>query len=311
MNDQMLVQYLLGLLRPEDAERLDEASMVDDEIAARLRLAEQDLVDAYVRGRLTGEMLTRFESHYLSSPRRRDNVAFARRFVPAVDRAAASQEAATRPPSTLWTSTLLTLLPRRPMLAAAAALVLITSGALLFQTVGLRRGPRAAQAGQVPMDQHAGERQQRDADPRTPGVDGTTVARAPEGIPEPAAPPAQVQGLQSARPIALVLLPQTRSIGPISGVSIPSGADRIGLELRLESNEFPRYQVGLRDPAVNAIVWRSGWIAARSSGGENSVRVAIPSGTLKPQHYSLDLNGRRPGGGAEVVGSYVFEIVPR
>jgi hypothetical protein len=181
----------------------------------------------------------------------------------------------------------------------------------LFQTVGVRRGPRAVQTAQVPQDQHPGELQQRDVDLRAPRVDATIVARATEGIPEPAAPPAQVQGLRGARPIALVLLPQTRSIGPIPGVSIPSGADRVGFELRLESNEFPRYQVGLRDPAVNTIVWRSGWIAARSSGGEPSVGVAIPSGTLKPQHYSLDLKGRRPEGGAEVVGSYVFEVVPR
>jgi hypothetical protein len=197
----------------------------------------------------------------------------------------------------------------RSILAAAAPLVLIASGALLFETTGLRRGAHVAQTAQVPRDQHAGERQQRDVDPRVPGVDDTTVARAPEGIPEPAAPP--VQGVQSAPPIALLLLPQTRSIRQIPAVSIPSGADRIGLELRLESNEFPRYQVGLRDPAVNTIVWRSGWLAARSPSGEPSVRVAIPAGVLKPQHYSLDLNGRRPGGGAEVVGSYVFEIVPR
>ena len=57
---------------PEDAERLDEASIVDDEIAARLRMVEHDLVDAYVRGRLTGDTLARFESHYLASPRRRE-----------------------------------------------------------------------------------------------------------------------------------------------------------------------------------------------------------------------------------------------
>src|SRR5580765_7224603 len=80
-----LVQYLLGLLPPEDAERLDEASIVDDDVAARLRSVEDDLVDAYVRGALTGETLTRFESHYLLSPRRRQHVAFAGRFLRAVD----------------------------------------------------------------------------------------------------------------------------------------------------------------------------------------------------------------------------------
>jgi hypothetical protein len=110
--------------------------------------------------------------------------------------------------------------------------------------------------------------------------------------------------------IALVMLPQTRSIGPLPTLSIPAGAEEVGLELRLASIDFPRYQVGLRDPADNTIVWRSDWIAAQSAG-EPSLRIALPARVLKPQHYSLDLRGQRPGGGPEVVGSYALEIAPR
>jgi hypothetical protein len=81
-----LVRYLLGLLSEEDAERLDAASIADDEVAAQLRIAEDDLVDAYVRGLLTGDTLERFESFYLASPRRRAKVCHARTFLRAVDR---------------------------------------------------------------------------------------------------------------------------------------------------------------------------------------------------------------------------------
>jgi hypothetical protein len=81
-----LVRYLLGLLLEEDAERLDAASIADDDVAAALRTAEDDLVDAYVRGLLTGETLERFESFYLASPRRRAKVCHARTFLRAVDR---------------------------------------------------------------------------------------------------------------------------------------------------------------------------------------------------------------------------------
>ena len=78
-DDDELVGYLLGELSEEDAERLDEMSLVDDEFAARLRLVEDDLVDAYAGGRLSGERLKRFESFYLASPRRREKAAFAKR----------------------------------------------------------------------------------------------------------------------------------------------------------------------------------------------------------------------------------------
>ena len=46
-DDRHLASYLLGLLPEEEAERLDEASVVDDELASRLCGVEDDLVDAY------------------------------------------------------------------------------------------------------------------------------------------------------------------------------------------------------------------------------------------------------------------------
>ena len=71
-DDQLLTRYLLGTLPAEEAERLDQLSIVDEELAARLSAVEYDLVDAYVRGEARGEDLARFESFYLSSAKRRE-----------------------------------------------------------------------------------------------------------------------------------------------------------------------------------------------------------------------------------------------
>src|SRR5438477_7416987 len=73
-DDQSLIRYLLGSLPADQAERLDELSVADDDFAWRLRGAENDLVDAYVRNTLSGETLERFRSFYLSSPLRREKV---------------------------------------------------------------------------------------------------------------------------------------------------------------------------------------------------------------------------------------------
>jgi hypothetical protein len=294
-DDKQLVQYLLGLLPPEDAERLDEASIVDDEVAARLRGVEDDLVDAYVRGALTGETLARFESHYLLSPRRRQHVAFAGRFLRAVDRKTEPVGAAAGRGSTA--------LKLVSILAVAAGLLLVAGGGLLLQTMRLGRGLSVAQNERTAIDRHARELEQQLSDLRAANA---TVTRELERVRGEAA-----NVVRDAPTIALVMLPQTRSIGPVPTLAIPDGAERLGFELRLESNDFPRYQVGLRDPAVNKIVWRSGWIAAKSSAGQPAVRVAVPAGVLKPQHYSLDLSGTGPTGRPEVVGSYAFEIMPR
>lgn len=294
-DDSQLVQYLLGLLPTEEAERLDEASIVDDDVAARLRGVEDDLVDAYVRGGLTGETLRRFESHYLLSPRRREQVAFAGRLLRAVEPKAEPAVAAAGYGSTAWKLV--------SIFAVAAGLLLVAGGGLLLQTMRLGRGLTVAQSERVALDQHARELEQQVQDLRAANAAAASELERVRG--------AAASVVRAVPAIALVMLPQTRSIGPVPTLAIPAGADRVGFELRLESNDFPRYRVGLRDPAVNEVVWHSGWMAPRTSAGQPSVQVAVPAAVLKPQHYSLDVSGTGSAGRAEVVGSYAFEITPR
>ena len=296
VHDQQLLRYLLGMLSPDEADRIDELSVVDDDIAARLRNVEDDLVDGYVRGALSGDMLQRFESHYLSSPLRRERVSFARQFVPAVDRAmpTAGSLAPRRSIRTGWMAAL----------ATAAAVLLFACVGLIVQSVRLDRGLTVAENARIALDQRTRDLERQVADLR---ATNRNVESELERVRESSAPAPQ----QDAPRIALVLLPQTRSLGPVPTLAVPPGAARIGFELQLESNDYPRYQVGLRDPATNTTVWRSGWVVAKSSAGVSSVVVALPSEFLKAQHYTFDLAGRGTAGGAEVVGSYTFEIVPR
>ena len=106
---------------------------------------------------------------------------------------------------------------------------------------------------------------------------------------------------------ALVLAPQTRAIDPVPEVTILPGAGHAAFELRLESNEFPRYEIELKDPASNRIVWRSGPAAATVTGQTTALSVLVPARVLKPQHYSLTVLGARAKS-AEVVGSYTFRV---
>lgn len=92
-DDRVFVHYLLGLLPEEDAERLDELCVADDNVASRLCAVENDLVDAYIRGTLAEDALKRFESFYLASPRRREKVMVARGLLRIVDRGDRSADA--------------------------------------------------------------------------------------------------------------------------------------------------------------------------------------------------------------------------
>ena len=284
LDDRQIVRYLLGLLPAEEAERLDEASIADDDFAARLRISEADLVDSYVRGKLDAETLKRFESHYLSSPRRRKNVKFAASFVRAIDRAAPSgtegQESsalvssnepndaqqAGASPDGQGTRSKVAL-----RLMLAAAVLLAASGLLLLQTVRLGTGPNATE--------RAGDVATGDA-----------------------------SGRESVS--ALALLPQTRAAGSIPVIAVSPATDRVTFQLRLESNDFQQYEVGLEDPASNQVVWRSDAISAVTTGQTRTLSVIVPARVLKPQHYSLTVMGRGAKH-AEVVGSYAFQVAHR
>lgn len=296
-DDRELESYLLGLLPEEDTERLDELSIVDDEIASRLRLVEDDLVDAYVSGELAGDMKARFESVYVLTERRRQKVRFARTLL-AVGRDAgpadsndhknepgpASAPARSTPPRRLvrvskviWT------------LGIAATVLLLAGGALVSQNARLRSDLGEAQraGGQLLIRTQDLERR----------LDERPVAAA--------APP-------SLPAVALVLVPQTRALaGPIATLVVPEGADRVALELRTDPNDASRYKVMLTDPATDRVVWRSETLAARVVDQVPMIGINIPAALLKTQHYAIELDGVDRAGHQDIVGSYTFEVVRR
>src|SRR5262249_34615746 len=109
---------------------------------------------------------------------------------------------------------------------------------------------------------------------------------------------------RSLAALALTLLPQTRGAGTIPVVSLPPDATGVTLALRLESNRFTRYRAALKDPATNAIVWRSTPLPPSSTGEQPTVTVTVPTAVLKPQHYAVELAGVAADGAAQPVGSY-------
>ncbi|HLG59823.1 MAG TPA: hypothetical protein VI485_31070 [Vicinamibacterales bacterium] len=298
-NDRQLARYLLGLLPHDKTEWLDEASIVDDEVALRLRVPEHDLVDAYVTGTLAGDMLEPFESRYLASLRRRQHVGFARRFLRAVDRVAhanTENRSSQMAPRTRLS----------PRWIAAAALLLVASGTLLFQAVRLQTGLDVARTERIVLDSRARALEQQLTEQQATNA---AVTRELERVRESAAAAAP-RSARDTQTIALVLQPQTRAVGPVATLAIPPGVDRLAFALRLESNDLPRYRVVLKDPASDRPVWTSDPIEATMPGEMPTVAVVIPTRLLKPQHYSLVLSGAS-GSGGDVVGSYTFQIVRR
>jgi hypothetical protein len=306
--DRTLVRYLLALLPDREAERLDELAIADDAMAERLRGVENDLVDDYVRGHLAADLVAPFEAYYLSSPRRRDRVAFARRFAAAIDVAPAPVASSAQPAAlALHASAEPARSDRRDRVSrrvadvwsiAAAALLVFACSVMFIENARLRDRAVDAERRVAAMTEDANRlnadalREQAAARQLSEELDRVRTA------PQPA-------------PMALVLLPQTRSGGALPPIAaISRGASSASLDLVIDQGiEHADLQVALTDPGSNQVVWRSAVAPAApaAAGAPMRVHVDVPRSVLRSQHYAIELSGRGAAGRRELVGTYAFE----
>jgi hypothetical protein len=327
MNDQLITQYLLGSLSSEEAERLDELSLTDDEFAVRLQEVENELLDAYVRGELSGQMLQQFNLFYLASPKRCERVRFAQVFRTVAERSAVIGLAASEQPGvkkelrpgSRWASWLQLSSSSGPALqlglAVAASLLLVAGGWLVYENLHLRQQMQETYAERDALQQRERELETQLAQQRSSALER---GKETEGLREQIARLEQQASQEQSRSVLLpeapsivpfVLAPQTRGLSQIATVPIPSGTDYVTLQLELESGGYPLYRVELKTQPEGQVVWRSRPLKAQARGDGKVVIVSLRPGLLKSPMHRLEVSGISASGAAEIIGSYPFRAV--
>ena len=313
-DDRLLTRYLLGALPADDAERFDELCIADEEVATRLHALENDLVDAYVRGGVSGEDLGHFESFYLASPKRRQKAEIAAALLELEKRPAAvpapapvyqsaavpaprpkEEEEFVQPPKSSV---------RPPMFrwgfALAAAVMLFASGYLLMQNLRLGKQMSDTQAQQSTLDQRDQELQKQLNDQRSANEESLKeIERLRQSQPN----------LGQLKTVSIFLPPPMRGAARVATITVPSGTDLAVLLLTLESDEFPEYRAALKDPATNQILWSSTSLESTSLGEKKAISISFPAGLLKQQSYIVELTGLPARKAPELIGGYPFRVV--
>ncbi|HSE36605.1 MAG TPA: hypothetical protein VLG74_04825 [Blastocatellia bacterium] len=311
VDDATLAAYLVGNASETETERLDELSLTDDDFAERLRAAENDLVDGYVRGELSPEARDRFIAYYLSSHRRREKVRAAEALLVYVDTApetvltdhAPGKEAGRKPFGFKFFA-----VPLQWGFAAAALVLLLGGGYLVFENARLRNQITETRTERASLEHRERELQRQLAEQRSSNEEtASELARVRDRLAELE----QQQPSESQKPkmVALNLSPQTRGVGQIPNLRMPVGTDLVSVTLELEPNEFRAYQAILTNPATGQIVWRSGKL--KIGGKPNVLRFTLSGSLLKSQNYVLELLGISAGGARENLSSYPFKVVVR
>jgi hypothetical protein len=325
-DDQLITQYLLGRLSEEEVESLDALSFDEADFAYRLQAIEDDLVDAYVNGELTGKNLESFNSHYLSTPVRIDKVKFATAFQLIINRsdtgeakqgvrgqATVPSKIVNRTSSFRSIQALYALLDP-PILWAggvAAMLVMVSVAWVVVDNIRLRNRLGQIQEERPALNTNEQELRARleyqisansdiseELDRARSQIKRLEQQRV--GLPKPALP----------RDLAIAhfdLYPQTRGINRAATLSIPPGTEYVSFQLELEPGEVHSYRAELKTQSGNQVIWRSGKLNARSRGNSRVTNLSIPARMLMTRWYILELSNISSAA-AEVEAGYPFKV---
>lgn len=78
IKDKLIIKYLLGQLSEDQMVKIEEEYVTDKNFFDQLVAVEDDLIDDYVRGRLSRRQRQQFETYFLCSAERQKKLEFAR-----------------------------------------------------------------------------------------------------------------------------------------------------------------------------------------------------------------------------------------
>ena len=300
-NNQLLIQYLLGSLPAEQVELYDQLSIADDEFARSLATAEDDLVDAYVRGELTGAELTSFRSSYLTSADKVEKVRFAQSLQTYCESSSVDSVSVTAPDASRDKFAFLSIfkMPRVKWVFAAAIVLLIAVAWLAYHNLQTRQGSEGGIAASNTSEKSTEVATTASPSPKQDLEASNREETKPPTKAEPT-PKNQERGVGIA---ALVLTPQARGIGQFATFTLPAKTDVVAVQLQLEPNDYSIYRVELENES-SRVLWRSSNVSAKAG----TLRVNFPARLLTPEVFVLQVYGVEANK-SETLSAYPFKVV--
>ena len=282
------MRYVLGTLPDAERVRLEERYFADDAEFEEIEIAEEELIDRYVRGELSTSDRAAFEQTVTRSPRLMERVEFAKLF------AGKLRVAEAQPKKAKWWEGLFGF-SQAPRLAFAFSilLVLIAGGVLLVGWWQLRAESRRLAAQQAALDQRQRELDQQAQNRPTP-----TETPVPQESQEPAP--------QTGAVLPFTLFPgSTRSTSGSSNLHIVPGTSEVRLTLNLRDTDYSSYRVTLNSPDRQNILSQSG-LKPRITKNRAVVTFRVPSQRLPQGDYYITLFGEPAN---ESVDDYSFRVI--
>jgi hypothetical protein len=330
LNEQLVRRYLLDDLPKRERERVEVGLLTDDRYFEALTTleseVEDELIDEYLDGELTGTELENFERVFLNSPERAHKLKVIKDLkdhsTPEAEPEAPVQRIVkTDPPYRSWISAIF----QNPILgfstAAALVLALVVCGWLWMKTSRLesqlieaRNQPGSGLNEQVEQLNRRNEeltaQLKRSEEQRAAAEQQVAALTGGEG-------PEVVQPNQNTQPsgstIATVILTSSlRSNGsrPVPTLTLKTGVTVARLVVnveRIDPADYKRFRAVVQKQGGEE-VWRSEDVKLRARGNNARAVLNIAAEKLTEGQYVGALDGITLDDQAEPVGRYVFRV---
>jgi hypothetical protein len=308
---------------PAPVDKAEKGDPPGDQNFEEIEIAEEELIDAYVRGRLSADERELLEKGLRTSPQLVDRLHFARLLADAADQAPEPEVSSDRlhdkrpRRSKTWLPFGLAFgpWPAFQMAIAAAALIVIIGGAgLLSGWIRLRRETQHLAEQQAALERQKLELQKSAAEQRS--TTDQMKAQLSELQQKHDADQKRFADLKSSLdqktrsssfPLGsfadFFLLPASRG-GQEEELSLNPAASKTKLRLSVESIDYSWFVAEVKDSKDRKIFRQK----VRPPRSGKIVTITIPSHKLPPGPYSVHLSGTSPNGTTELVGNYNFRV---
>jgi hypothetical protein len=306
---------------------MEEAFFADDSKFEALGIAEDELIDAYIRNELSPEEQEQFKSNLLKSPRIRERVNFARvlakkansvlppQTAEPIEPAVTFRAPTTNPRTRRWGG----FFSQRPawgMATAAGTLLILVASFLLVsgwlhdrnesrRLAGVREVQRQKEELDKQSREQQSKREQEDAERRR-----EQLAQEQKRLEDLKRAQNQNEAGQRSALGAVVpfLLTQGSSRGSGGGHDLVIGPQHLTakIQLILDRNDYARYAVTIETADGQPVITKSDLKAK-----ENSLILMVPTKRLPRNDYLVTVNGFNASGTPEPAATYQFRVLKK
>lgn len=310
-NETEIRRFLLGELEEKERLALEEKFLADEDFFVQIRVAEDELMEDYVRGKLAEK--EKFEREFLKTEKRRERVEFTRQMI-----AKLGEKPQTIKEKTSFLTSLTEFFgqPKFAFGVTFALLALIFGFWFLVIRKTANEGEIVKQITPTPniqtnVNQTSTVNQNIVVNSNSNLTVNANLPEKPEtnktktNTETPKKPKEQSKEI-APNPVLALFAGGVRSDGKTNELNLPKTSKGANLLLNLETQDYQIYRTEIVDENGN-VIYRSGKLRARNS----KINTFVPSKNLKRGDYILKLYGFNSSGEEESAADFQFRVNQR